>query len=133
MKKKAIMLAGVGAISMPFMSPGIAGSEPVAEVQPEQQWPGYCMDTADVLCVFDGGTWAYGQFYDANSSWNLGPGNNWNNRADVFQNNRSNRDACVFSGENASGVVRRVPKFEERSWSNFGSSNKWVAVGAACS
>lgn len=138
MKKKAVttFFAGIGAVSASMVAPASAGASsgeleaPAAEQS--QGYPGICTDISDVLCLFNGGNWRYGQVYDQNDSWNFGPNNNWNSKADVFMNNRGNQDACIYPGEGFTGTPRRVPADETRSWSNFGSSNKWVTPGAAC-
>lgn len=125
-KTSTTLLAGAGALSAMLVVPS------VADAAPQQAYPNYCVDTGDVLCLFDGHGWTYGQLYGSNSSWNFGAGNNWNKRADVFMNNRATQDACVYNGENATGTARRIPAFQDRSYSNFGSSNKWVSPGASC-
>lgn len=124
---KAALLTGAGVMATLLAAPG-----PVEAAPRQSSWPGYCMDTPDVLCLFEGGSWRYGQLSGSNGSWDFGSGNNWNNRADVFSNNRGTQDVCVYAGVNGSGTVRRIPAGVQRSYENFGSSNKWVSRGAAC-
>lgn len=124
--KKTALLTGAGVLSALLVAPA-----PV-QAAPQQGYPGNCWDTDNVLCLFEGGSWTYRSVSNSNGSWNFGPGNNWNSRADVFRNSRLTQDVCVYSGVNGSGVARRIPLGSDRSYTDFGSSNKWVAPGAAC-
>jgi len=129
LKHSTKLIAGAGVAATILAAPPAADAAPRPEVSPQQStWPGYCMDTGNILCLFDGGTWHYGTIYGDNGSWNFGSGNNWNNRADVFQNNRLTHDACIYGGS-----AWRVPAGTRLSRTNYGSANKWVAIGAACS
>jgi len=132
LKHSTKLIAGAGVAATILAAPPAADATPRAEVSPQQStWPGYCMDKPDILCMFDSFSWAYGQIYTDNGSWNFGTGNNWNNRADVFKNNRT-LDVCIYSGEYGQGTTRRLLSNTERSWSNYGSSNKWRSPGTAC-
>jgi len=129
LKHSTKLIAGAGVAATILAAPPAADATPRPEVSPQQStWPGYCMKTSNILCLFDGGTWHYGTIKEDNGYWNFGSGNNWNNRADIFKNTRTSQDVCIYGT-----VTRRVPAGQERSWSNFGSSNKWVSPGGACS
>jgi len=84
------------------------------------------------LCFYDYDSSTWGSVQSNNTTWNFGPGNNWDARSDYLQNNGRSYAVCVYRnhGYNKDGGWYRVPLgVSVTTVRNFGRSNKWTNGG----
>lgn len=91
-----------------------------------------CRGNSDVLCFYDGGTNEFGQVAENNVHWNFGPGNDWQNRADLYWNTHWNQKACIYNSFHYGGTSIGIPPGGSYPAANFAASNKWFAPSASC-
>jgi len=80
---------------------------------------------AGYLCFYDYATAQYGNLFGNNVDWRAF---DWNDRADVFKNDGTTSNSCVFQNINYGGTVWFIPR--NGTWydvpDNTVSSNRWI-------